>query len=107
MDVHIDKIQKKTLLRKSVYSLGVDCFAPVLEKATREAVVDGEAAEDYGDVVRQTRINRTKEYYDDLKNMHELVVLVVLYDVLDSFLLFPMLGDPPSKFVVGLEDKLG
>lgn len=88
---------KKTLLRKVVHNVGLACFSG-----------DGSQEPTIHQIVHRARIAKTMSYYGDEGQMHELIVLTVLLQVVDSTLLYPFLGnnkapdDRESKCKVGM-----
>lgn len=92
---------KQTLLRKLVYSVGVDCFD--LVSASEAAAgddrveVDAEAVEATFQHLKHTRISKAAAYYNDPNTFFELGLFAALLDIYDSLLLYPMLGDPIGK----------
>lgn len=85
---------KTTLLRKVLHGVGIDCFSPeTVADEVKYMDADSEGLDDYFKHVLRTRARKTKEYYSDKKNFHELGVYVCLLEVSDSTLLYPLLGD--------------
>ena len=85
---------KTTLLRRAVYSIGLKCFHIDAAAATvHEVNADSEADINFAKKINETRIAKTMEYYQCDGNMHELAILTALLEVVDSTLLYPLLGD--------------
>jgi hypothetical protein len=84
---------RKTLLRRLASRLGIDAFVSKPEADIRQIEVDGQAMDDYFDLINKSRIQKTSEYYGQESNFWELGVYSILLDVCDSRLLYPLLGD--------------
>jgi hypothetical protein len=88
---------RKTIMRRICYRAGTSCFRFDTVEGAEQIAVDGEALDNYMEVVRKTRIRRTQEYFKNDKNIWELVVLTCLLDAMDTNLLYPMFGDVEPK----------
>lgn len=91
---------KKTLLRRAVHRIGLDCFhldavvaGSKAGQGEDEEIVTGGAEQR----LKSTRISRTMDYYRDDRNLHELAILTMPLEVVDSTLLYPLLGDVAPK----------
>lgn len=101
---------QKSLLRRAVYKVGLSCFhADGLREAGRVSgrdqlhdqqqhpPADNEAAGDFYKELNASRVSKTLAYYSKDENFHELAVLVNVLRILDSMLLYPLLGDGAAR----------
>lgn len=91
---------KQTVLRKLVYNAGIASFDLVADMPERDARLDVDSEAVDGAFlyrVQQTRIGNVAEYYREEKTFHELAILVVLLEIFDGQLMYPMMGDPIGK----------
>lgn len=109
---------KKSLLRKAAYGVGVRCLpAPGKQKETSGQPPqdpDASAAQGNTDELNQARLAKTNAYFNDPLTFPELAALTLILDVVDTHLLYTMLGDPilqendrPSKVDVLLDLEEG
>lgn len=95
---------RKTILGHILYRCGLNSFCPLAHGTVEEQfAVDAEACEGAFEAIRKARIRRTSEYLRDDNAMAELVVLTCILIVLDSNLLYPMMGDMEPK----VDDEVG
>lgn len=97
MWAHLLSNMKRTLLRRVLFRVGVDCFdVPSAGgvSATGPVDADRQASDAYMRAVHQSRISKTTAYYKNERDMHELVVYATILEACDAKLLCPMMGDP-------------
>jgi hypothetical protein len=84
---------RKTLLRRLTYKLGIDSFPGRHDAEVRQIDIDGQAMDNYFDLINKSRISKTVSYYSSEESMQQLAVFCILLDAVDSSLLYPLLGD--------------
>lgn len=89
---------KKTLVRKALYGVGCRCFPAggqvELAQDGPAQDIEGQATEDFADNLNKSRLSRAIGYFNDPATFHELAALTLVLDVIDTNLLYPLLGDP-------------
>jgi hypothetical protein len=87
-------------LRRVVFNVGLECFdvsvGDLPDTVDGQTTVDMEATDDYQKKLKQSRVKKTAEYYNNGDHMMELPILTVLVGIYDFHLLYPMLGDPTN-----------
>lgn len=94
---HLLSNMKRTLLRYAVFRVGIDSFvrsSPHDAAPPADVNVDDQAASSFLQEVHKSRVQKTREYYQQDRNLHELAVYAVMLETCDSRLLYPLLGDP-------------
>eukprot|EP00959_Pyramimonas_sp_CCMP1952_P290504 6076038-Pyramimonas_sp.AAC.1 len=90
---------KRTLIRRLLHRVGLDCFVDTIPKKDLEDVdgqhvgIEQEGSDDYLKHVIRIRTKKVRDYYADDSNMYQLVVYVAILEVTDGNLLYPLLGD--------------
>eukprot|EP00959_Pyramimonas_sp_CCMP1952_P377090 7898368-Pyramimonas_sp.AAC.1 len=99
---------RRTLCRRCLFRLGLDCFAlqPPKDHSDFVDMSLGEASEKLRELLRGARIKKVRGYYDDDSTFHDLAVLTVSVSVFDKHLLYPLLGGQPTQDSDDGEPKL-
>lgn len=89
---------KRTLLRSVVFGVGLACFpaegaAAAHQHTQQQPDIDGEATDNFFEIVNRTRRQKVAEYYADPTNIHHLCVFAIITDISDSLLMYPLMGD--------------
>ena len=90
---------RRTLYRRCLFRLGLDCFTlqPPKDHADFVDISAGEASEKLRELLHGARIKKVRTYYDDDATFHDLAVLTVSVGIFDKHLLYPLLGDKPNE----------
>jgi hypothetical protein len=90
---------KFTVLKRCAHGIGIDSTHidqpdPVSEG--NDANADSEGSDNYWKFLKSQRMKRRLEYYLAHETFRELSVYVIILDIYDSTLMYPMLGDPST-----------
>lgn len=92
---HLLEMLKRTLLRRVIYSVGIDCFDEECdEDFDRTVQVDDEASGEYFQKLKKSRVAKTSTYYREKDTFWQITIYVCLVQIYDKGLLYGMFGDP-------------
>ena len=88
---------KRTILRKLLYSLGIDCWPRNMEETLQTIEVDGEAMDNHVQIINSVRMRKTRDYFSDDESCAPLSVFTNFLEVADGELLYPPQGGRPQR----------